>query len=101
MLIILNYVCIKIMCVYVYVCMYVHLCNICIIMLNCIYTYIGARHIPTFYNNYVIVDKEGQQFVLIMHISMCCHETILSFLIILRKNFQYFNAKNVVLLTIL
>ena len=22
--------------------------------------YTGARHIPTFYNNYVIVDKEGK-----------------------------------------
>ena len=29
-----------------------------VIIIICTYT--GARNIPTFYNNYVIVDKEGK-----------------------------------------
>ena len=38
------------MLMYVYTCV----CN------NILLTHTGARHIPTFYNNYVIVDKEGK-----------------------------------------
>ena len=57
---------------HVCVCMYIIICIYCMYMYikiifmyvnaihACILTYTGARHIPTFYNNYVIVDKEGQ-----------------------------------------
>ena len=41
------------MLMYTYMSMYVYDYTVLL-------THTGARHIPTFYNNYVIVDKEGK-----------------------------------------
>ena len=39
--------------------------------------YTGARHIPTFYNNYVIVDKEGKLCKYHMYTFLCVHWLLL------------------------